>query len=199
MKLPYSCKIDECCSKDETRGRIMHPYIDTNESPVIVATDGRRIAVLPVQLEDGDCGGVVPVGAMRVARQIARDELEATTPREMEYGEEPPSPDTIELVLGGSTIGVGGFKIDRHPVDFPKWREAVAATKPPRFRISLNADLLAGLQHALGTSAVVLEISADKDPMRVVPYSCRGDAPFMPGAFGVLMPVRAEGTGDVQP
>ena len=65
MKIKKSYKLEEACSQDETRFAICEPWIEPNgesaklvvgNGPRAIATDGKILAVVPVELDSHDKG-----------------------------------------------------------------------------------------------------------------------------------------------
>lgn len=70
MKIHKLAQIEKACTTDATRAALLHPYIDTTkpETPVIVATNSRIMAVVPVT--EADRSGYVPASALKAARKL---------------------------------------------------------------------------------------------------------------------------------
>ena len=192
MKLHKKCKIESAASKDKSRACLMEPYIEIREGGFarIAATDGKILAVLPVECEDGEVSGYVSAEALKAARKGKLPEAEIHCNGALQ-------------VQGGATFP----RMDSETFKFPKIDAVIV---PPneeihgcqRVRLVINTALLSRLAEALGSDAVVLELQAEEStrgplglvvnrPIRVEPTS-EGHGDHLPcaGAFGVIMPMR---------
>jgi DNA polymerase III sliding clamp (beta) subunit (PCNA family) len=170
MKLPKNCKIEACVSNDETRLPLGFPYLDVQDGKgTLVATDGRKMVILGVELGQNDVQGWVSIPALVAARKAAGK-----------------SPDVV-IECNGACKLTDGTAFPR-PLDsdfrFPNWRQVVPEEgRKSVFRVSFNPEYLMELAKALGsTDKVVLEFGADNcDPILVTGCGC--------GGVGVLMPI----------
>lgn len=193
MRLHKKCKIEFAASKDKSRACLMEPYLEIREGGFarIAATDGKILAVIPVECEDGETSGYVSADALKAARKGKLPEAEIHCNGALQ-------------VQGGATFP----RMDSTEFSFPK---IDAVTVPPnqeihgcqRVRLVINTALLSRLAEALGSDAVVLELQAEESPpwrtpglvvnrpIRVEPTS-EGHGDHLPcaGAFGVIMPMR---------
>jgi len=171
MKLPKNCKIELCVSDDKTRLSLGYPYLDVQDGKgTLVATDGRKLVILGVELGANDVQGWVSIPALVAARKLAGK-----------------LPDVV-LECNGACKLPDGTAFPR-PLDsdfrFPNWRQVVPDEgRESVFRVSFNPEYLMELAKALGSSdKVTLEFGADNlDPIRVTGSGC--------GGVGVLMPIR---------
>lgn len=187
--MPKKCKIESAASKDKTRACLMEPYLEIREGGSrIAATNGKILAVIPVETEEGEASGYVSPDALKAARK----------------GRLP----DVEIHCNGALQVQGGASFPRTEsteLSFPRIDGVIV---PPneeipgcqRVKLVLNVDLLSALADALGTNCVVLHMQAMEcrgemavnHPIRVEPTSeGRGDYPPAPDAFGVLMPMRS--------
>jgi len=205
MKLLYHCLIDELCSDDPTRivlNSVSLEIPEDRKKAQLVATDGRRIAILPVEVSDADKAGLIPSLALKLARDIEKQRAQYRWDQTNDDAFDEPGGglafEPVEIDCSDTAfVGVaGGVKIGRNSGNYPNWR-AVTELPAPKYRIALNAELLAGIQRAFDTSAVVLEIAADDKGLRVLPRTGIVNRTYLGGAYAVLMPVRADGTGEV--
>ena len=72
MKIHKSLRPELAVSKDQSRYVLTEPWLDA-ENKVIVATDGRHMVVVPVEIEEGDTSGHVSAEALAGARKDKRD------------------------------------------------------------------------------------------------------------------------------
>lgn len=181
MKLPANCRIELCASDDTTRPVLAHPYLDMldPEKPLLVATDGRRIAILPVTVEEGECSGWVSTDALTAARKSAGKR-------------------GIAQIHCNGACETGGVRYPRPELGkFPNWRMVIPKPEGKTVRLGINPRLLVELAKALGSEeCVTLE-------MEVVPEGYEHAGTVMSGmkvtpskesrcqgAFGVIMPIR---------
>ena len=55
MKIPKTCKLEKVVSKDESREPLLSILIESKDGQTnAVATDGRKMAIVPVELSDDD-------------------------------------------------------------------------------------------------------------------------------------------------
>ena len=169
MKLSLRYKIESACSTDplQSGGVLQRMALDcSTDQPVLVATNGRILAVVPVTAEREEAGFVTGE-ALKAARKA--------TPKKAE---------TMELLCNGSLAVPNGptFPRPNDGLQFPRW-QAVVPTDAPVMTIALDVTLLARLAEALGTKTVILEISHPNHAVRVKPYRPSESA------YGVIMPM----------
>ena len=153
MKIDAAFKIEKAVSGDETRSMLCNPYLDLTDKtkPVLVATDGWQMAVVPVTLDEGDTAGYVSLAAIKEARK-----------KEHRFK------DSI-FVKDNETID--GITMPRPSVDtvgiFPNWHmvyDSAVKTAKGEISLGINPALLLDLAKALGDdSSVTLTIRPDKD------------------------------------
>lgn len=175
-------------SHDENRKPLSRVYLDVKDpKPLLVATDGRRLVAIPVETSASDCAGPITAETFEIARRHLDQRPEFGKPLPM-----------LELNCRKDAVTFPGFVISRPVENFPNYRAILEGGKPARVRIALNAELLVGIQRALGSKAVLIEISDPQEQMTVLPAEfTRGDVP-VDGAKGVLMPVRDDRIGWVK-
>jgi hypothetical protein len=148
MKSGIARKLAALCGPQP---KTQNPWIDVDKK-IIIATDGHGLVVLPFTPEDGETSGFVPHQALRIWDCASRKRK--------------------------STIHCAGRVVvtflDDEQTSFPRTdSEFVDWTRLPRSAaecgtatISLDADLLANIQHALGSAGVTLWIeNTDKGIM----------------------------------
>jgi DNA polymerase III sliding clamp (beta) subunit (PCNA family) len=174
MKLNTKCKIESAASKDKTRYSITAPWLDIDENGAkVIATDGRIMAVVPVQVNETDKSCHLSIDALKASRKGRLASGEIDTSGEMQQ------------VTGG-----GAFPREDLG-NAPNWRQVMPEEKAPVFTVALNPALLARLAEAMGTDAVKLEFTSETSPIRVTPTSGgNGTSVAEPGAVGVIMPCR---------
>lgn len=172
MKIDPSYIIETCASKDETRPTYCHAYYDPSKAR-IVATDGHRLACVPVQVDPGDTAGYVTADALKAARKVSKR-----------------TNGTAEITANGS-LYTGAATFPRPadegrfpPVDsvIPDYRDGSKHTAS----ITFNAELLAGICKAIGAGnrAVTITFRVD-DRLQPIVVQAGDD-----NAIGVLMPMR---------
>ena len=190
MKIHKECLIELAVSKDATRHAITEPYLDiTDGVGTMIATDGRIMAIVPVDLGEHDVAGYVAVAGIKQARKLAKKGM-------------PDFAVNGAIALSdGSTLPRDGQAKDG---TFPKWRQVVPDyTGKITCKIGLNAALLANLAAALGTDGVSIEFTMDSTTGKanneggflVRPISTgKYERTTManPAAHGIIMPVRCE-------
>jgi hypothetical protein len=171
MKISSVYKIKLATSNDDSMPHLFHPFIDKKNS-VMVATDGRVIAVVPVELSEKDCDGYVSkestVGGSDVSVRkrhtvLSTDRRTTVIPRPSVQGTVP-----YEQVI-------------------PTLRPGDSST----FTVCLNPSLLMNLAKAIGSkNSVVLSFKVCEaseiyiDPILIIPPDSSNKA------IGAMMPIR---------
>lgn len=175
MKIDKSSKLELCAAKVDARYAMRNLYLETDgpNGPRLCATNGCTLAVVPVELEDGDEAGLVSVDALKIARQGAG------------HGKA-----RIECNKSLRAWGKNGPLTFERPSDgnFPDIRATdLLSTEeaPEGLKICLNAKLLYNLARALGEDEIALTIPTDKGK----PLFVRGLNQAIPDAVGLLMPI----------
>lgn len=166
MKLRTKYKPELVCSKDGLRPKLNSPSLETvNGKKRIVATDGRRLAVIPVEAFSEE-SGTVPIKALEFARKNKK------TPKQ----------DSISINLNGKIEFENGWTMPApEQLGFPDV-EHVIPKEDAKISLTLNAKILYDLARALGNEVITLNIIDALCAIRVtVPQD---------EAFGVIMPVR---------
>jgi hypothetical protein len=181
MKIQKTAVVELVVSTDKTRPVLAAPYLEVQDGAgTMIATNGRSMAVIPVEIDPHDVSGWVSIPALVADRKLARKS------------------EPVEIVCNGSCALSDGSTFPRPlatpanaPEDyihsrFPNWRQVVPdATKEPKLSILLDPSLLMELAKALGASeGVRLEFSENPlDPVKIT--GVKGQ----PG-FGLLMLMR---------
>jgi DNA polymerase III sliding clamp (beta) subunit (PCNA family) len=176
MKIPKQCKIEKAASKDATREILNHICIDTQDGKTnAVATDGRMMAIVPVELcEDDDAATqrLLPIKALTEARKQARQAKESTI-----------GLNGAVKMLDGTTFAAPNLG----DLNFPNYRQVIPKRdKAECVTVRFNTKALYELAQAIGAvgDVVTLQIAKDGEPLVIEEDTT--------GAKGVLMPVRAE-------
>lgn len=177
MKIPSNYKPELCASRDETRPAINGCQLIGNR---IVATDGRRLVSIPVETEDGDTDGKIPVNVLVSARAQAK--------RNKRRGDS-----------GDASISANGklkfksefglIEVDRESVNYPNITQVIPKTYGAH-SISLNVELLYGVAKALGSDNITIAFDGRDLPLIVTGENGNASAKFTESAFAILMPVR---------
>ena len=176
MKLHKDCLIEKVLSKDATRHGIAETYLDTeNGSANLIATNGKALAVIPVELEEGDVAGYVATEGIKQARKADK---RAEFP---------------SMKLNGNLKLSNGVEMPRTTLpagtEFPKWRQVMPKDEGYNVEFAFDAKLLYELAQAMGSDTVVLKYKAFGLPLLVRPNGVYGTSPCVE-ARGVLMPIR---------
>jgi hypothetical protein len=151
MKIPAGANPALVCSNDPTRYHLNFVKIESGHA---IATDGRRIVVQQIELEETDARA-----ACVIFKDVVKRAVEAVTScyndDEGEFCREFTGPATIaideeDVRVELDSMTVVGHEYDRHP--FPQWSEVLPALdleSQPRVRVGLNAKLLAEIAEAL--------------------------------------------------
>ena len=177
MKLPPSGRVEAAVATDRSRPVLTRVFLRIVETKTgrgrnrkvtregwLEATDSYVLAQVPVELDDDDTEGMIPVEALVEAR---------TTP-------------TRELAVDGEIRIQGYGKLTTFPRPemgkFPDTERLFSTEDSPVASVGLNAKFLAKLAEALGTDTVRLDIMAPRKAIRVTPASGNGGR-------GLLMPI----------
>ena len=176
MKLHKDCLIEKVLCKDATRHAITETYLDTeNGCGSLIATNGKSIAVIPVELEEGDVAGYVATEGIKQARKADK---RASFP---------------SLKLNGTLKLSNGVEMPRTTLptgtQFPQWRQVIPKDEGYTVEFAFDAKLLYELAQAMGSDGVVIRYKADRKPLLVRPTPLAGCTPCL-GSKGVLMPIR---------
>lgn len=169
MRYKAKYKPELICSKDSTRYVLNNAEVlMLNDQPKMVATDGRRLVVIPVEADESE-RGPIPPQALKFARQARVSK----------------KTDTVVMGLNGSISFENGWtmprenKEDRTP--YPNIQNVIPEHSPT-VRIGINAKQLHELAQALGDDVVILNIT---DAGGAIKVTLQRDE-----AFGVIMPFR---------
>lgn len=162
MRIDKKYKIEKACSKDPVRSHLQHPWLN-QESGVLCATDGHKLAVVPIERHDNDVSGYVPCQAISAAKGNAIDCSDAYT----------------------VSVPFHGLKCERlaqsTPIPTPQNIKEHHFSKTPVFVTSLNAKSLHELADALGSKDgyVTLRFRHEQEGIEVLTST---------EAYGLLMP-----------
>lgn len=156
MRFPLDCQIIKAASDDETRLILAGALLDV-EAKTLTATDGRILASIAVEVDDGDVSGIIPVEALKEALKLARSrQWRAIGPVVMTGG-------CVAKLLDGRTFSM---RAD----GFPRWEQVLPKFDPARRRVArlaIDPALLMALALAVGrtdekgNALAVLEFELD--------------------------------------
>jgi len=171
MKLKAKYRPELICSKDYTRAAIMEPNVGNIRGKTsMVATDGRRLLVIPVEAEEKEFGRISK-DAIRMARLTRQDKKQ----------------DTLNLVVNGRIELPNGWSFprpDQKEFNYPNVENVIPNKTSQPHRVCFDAKMLWELAQSMGTRAVVLSF---QDHQSAITVTALGD-----DAYGVLMPMRIE-------
>ena len=168
-------RLDLAVSKDGVHPAENHIFIN-NETAV--ACDNHILAIVPVQMEEGDSAGLIPVDALKAARKgLKKDATKATI-----------NANGIVSVVDAKTKAVSTWT--RPNETYPPYKAIIPDYKPEEIacQIAIDAELLARLAGALGNDRVILTIPKDalSNPRAILVKTTDSDNT----AHGLIMPVR---------
>ena len=177
MKIDKKYKIEEAASSDKTRYAINCVRIDAlNGSAKAIATDGKIMAIVPIELQDGDKSEVsLPCDAIKAARKAAGKVF------------------APQIKLNGHAVvedGNGSRAFNYNEDRYPNFAQVIPKESKPDevYNISFDVKLLTRLWKALGgedcrQAIVKLKIRKDDHcPMEVSVGDGQG--------YGIIMPCR---------
>lgn len=146
------------------------------QSPVMVATTGAIIAVVPVETDDGDKAGYVTGEALKAERKAK-----------------------LGMLCNGELKVTNGPSFQRPELgQFPNWRQVLPPKdRETKFSVGLNVKLLWELCQAIGCETARLEFKDNLEGVLVFPTTIRSMShpskpAANPDAYGVIMPTRLD-------
>ena len=166
MQIERKYKIEKCVSTDESRPNLNNIYISRRHA---MATNGRILAIVPVQVQEDDETGWLSPEALKHARKVSAKGL-----------------DSVQIVLNGAQVLSDGTIMNRPDGENPPhtFRILRDAHSNRKYRIGVNAHYLNDLSDALGNEELILEIGDPNSAILVRPV--HGEQ----GTVGLLMPIR---------
>ena len=175
MKLKDKKSIEQCAGKNDTRFYLNNPYLDA-ENKRLVATNGHCLAVVPVELSEGDTSGPVSADALKAARKT----LAVFNP-DLNGEAELVCNDQLE-VTDGPTFPRPSFNGNKYP-DI----DAVVPDKKGRICVGVRVQYLADVAKAIADSKHGgVKLWIDPENSETVSILLEGEN----GAYGVVMPMR---------
>ena len=188
MKIPRHCRIELAVADSEPgdtgcRKHIAEPMCfdrGGDRKPVVVATDGKIMAVVEVERGDGDVvQGQIPKRALAAGRKLrAAADIEGTTASK-----------PVELALRkDAVVTENGDAYVRSPDHtYPKWEAAMPGPDEPGVSVAVDTRLLRRLSQALGDDVLKLKVCGSNKPILATTS--------VAGRTGVVMPVADRDSG----
>jgi DNA polymerase III sliding clamp (beta) subunit (PCNA family) len=176
MKIHKNCKI-ELVAAEHTKPAICEPYLDIQDGKAnLIATDGWRIVVIPVETTPKDVAGYVSEDVLKTARKVTGRAADCS----------------IELngcakLENGATLPRNGSA--GNDLKYPNWRQVIPKPYEKSAKVAINARFLWEIAQAMGCESVTLEIADAASPIIVKPT---GKFAATYEAHAVLMPIRTE-------
>ena len=174
MKIDKKYRLEKAVSTDESRENLANISVTRRHA---IACDGKMIAIVPVEVDEGDEVGWMTPDALKLARRV-----------------NPKGLDTIRIVLNGSQELPDGSTAMRPSFDEvhpPRMLQILLKAHRGRTcRVGINTGMLKQLSEALGTEELILEFGSPSDAILVRPVHQEE------GVRGVLMPVRINNRKD---
>jgi hypothetical protein len=183
MKFDRNCKLHLCCSKSEdTRFNTHAINIHGPLGCELVATNGRMLAVVPVELETGDEGDFIEVDTYKAALAAKMGYKGRATIR--------PAGDTVKV----GPLEEMTFKQEPIDGDFPKVENVIPSKHDAKSSVIINPKMLWDLCQAIGQGAgsakqaVEIHFFGNDRPILVTTDAEDGGA----SPYGVIMPLVAK-------
>lgn len=163
MKFNRECEIEKVCTAPKMcRPPLENVWYDSEKSRLI-ATDGKIMAIVPAEKEDGDVSGYVSPLSIKEYRRAAKK--------------------SFVTLQCNSSLKIGGMTLERPTVEnmgtFPNVEQVIPKDDTDvTVTIVLNAELLATLAAALGSEIVTLKIR--KPEMAISVSTAKGKGLIMP-------------------
>ena len=145
-------KIESAVNPKDKRDHLSEPYLDV-ENERLVATNGKILSAIKVEIDPDDVSGYISKDALEVARKIARKDRE----------------DTIEIRANGSLELKNGDKLNRPDLgtfpDIDNILDMLETDPAKTIRLGINAKLLLDLAKSLAnaTQEVILDLVVDEN------------------------------------
>ncbi|MFH1997369.1 MAG: hypothetical protein ABII94_01600 [Patescibacteria group bacterium] len=167
MKIESKYKLDKITANDSSRPAMNHVFIEDN---IAVATNGHVLAIVPVEIEEGDTGGILSKDSFVAARKLAKKNND------------------LQIKLNGTEELIDGTQRPRLDLKYPDYKLAIQDYSGEETRkICLNAKYLYELSQALGTDLITLEITESNTRTIIIHnLSLTSERPVS----GFILPVR---------
>ena len=172
MKISKNCKIELVASKDATRFALVNPYLDGNQ---LVATDGKRLVAIPVELDEHDTNGPVECEVLKQSRKTAK------------------KVDKISIQANGCykvATDLGEVTMPRKQLfsNFPNWKQILPKYENDQIvEICFDAKYLYEVSQAIGAKGNHVKLRFVKNNLGPIQVIGSGSPD---GTIAVLMPVK---------
>lgn len=171
MKFPKGSKVERLVSKNPVERVLLEPWLDADRA-VVLASSGQNAVVIPVELDQGDTSGPIPLVGIKAIRGTG-----ASMKCGVDY-----------CVLPDGTAVPRATNHSRYPpVD------QLCCVADEFVEINLNAKLLLELAQAMGTDVVKIRVARTDggvDPAAPLVVTPHPSEPHVDGAMGALLPYR---------
>jgi len=166
MQIDRKYKIERAVSSDYLRENLQNVFVSKHHA---VATDGKILAIVPIQTDKEDEAGWLTPDALKHARKVSGKGLES-----------------VRIGLNGAQILPDGTVMTRPEEHKPPkiFRLLRKAHQGRSYRIGINAAYLKDLADALGSEELVLECGQPNEAILVKPVH------HEEGTMGLIMPIR---------
>lgn len=187
MRIHNRFQIDQACAPESTKYAIACVHVrDVDGEPRAIATDGRILAIVPVELNATDERGAYHA----LAFKVARDGFLAGIDDEFSFEQTGPDLNHPQMCYGLTLLGSGVAQagcVDVRQHDGELMPDIDAVRKPagePKAVVSFDVAYLRRLCEAIGSEKVTIEVRGSDTALVVRPWN----AP-LGGAVGLLMPM----------
>jgi len=170
MKLNKRYKLHEASSRDIGRYSMQHVSLDDGN---LVALDDHILAVVPVEIEEGDTDGLIP-------REALIDACKAPS----KNGGIASIEANGSIIVRSTPESMSTYQRPEGP--FPTWRQVVPSSSG--FKVAFNPELFARLVKAIGSHDSVTLTFTDGEAPECHPIHVQGEGE----AYGIIMPVRVD-------
>ena len=177
MKISRTAKIETAVEpkgkRFPNRTALQNVYLDREESQAkLIATDGRILAIVPVEAKEGESGFISPE-ALKAARKLKGD---------------------VEVACNGHLALLDGMQFPKPDVSgvFPQWRKVLPQAQGETLRIGLNPSLLLRLSEAIGAETVELTIDLSNPDGAIHVAVGKTASDENRDNAGVIMPVKVK-------
>lgn len=169
----------ECVSTDKTRLQLGYVYVDVAEK-LAIATDGRIMALVPIEPTDGEVSGYVPREAILQADKC-KDSWKGIL---MHYDE--------DTLVAGSMMRISNPFHGETAPPFPQWKQVIPQDLPEQPLFAVNADLLARAAHAVTPAKMKAEVFVSCNLGKLGDGALTITSMHDSTAKAILMPVKAK-------
>lgn len=150
MLMDRNLKPELCAGKDETRAHLTMLHLNVQRRE-LAATDGHRMVVVPVDIEEGDVTGPITVEALEAARKYDKK-----TPQVRVFA-------NGSLQVGWDDKGPTFRRPSGKDLKFPPYTKLMGPPKAEHhFVLGISARYLTQAAAALGTEDITLTVYFDQ-------------------------------------